>query len=400
MRILVIADYRYPLREPLRGGLETHVWTLVRELERRGHHVTLAAKSGSDFLENSPPELIYDDLAWPPGARRSDSSLPREIEDHQRASLEAVIDYLAAHPTQFDVVHNHAVSALPLSRAAALDVPVFTTLHTPPRLDLVNTIDPAQRGRVFTVSGYAQESWANAGVDTTVVMNGADATVWPLGPGGDRLCWFGRLVPEKYPHVAVDVANRLGARLTLMGPVGDPDYFADYVAPAIARSHGRVDYLGCLSQRETAHIVGGSAATLVTPMWNEPFGQVVIESLFCGTPVVALDRGAFGKLYRSVPGVTLVPTAMSDDEQLAAMASAAHDGLRAGGERAGIAARRRLRDYAVSHFSVSSVADTLLGHFAAAIRDPERFGTVWEGRAPVDEDAVAATTYARTGAAG
>ncbi|MBR7503073.1 glycosyltransferase, partial [Mycobacterium tuberculosis] len=70
LRILVIADYRYPLREPLRGGLETHEWNLVRELRRRGHDVTLAAKEGSDFLENSPPARGDAELAWPPRAPR------------------------------------------------------------------------------------------------------------------------------------------------------------------------------------------------------------------------------------------------------------------------------------------------------------------------------------------
>ncbi|RAC95237.1 glycosyltransferase family 4 protein, partial [Burkholderia multivorans] len=102
--------------------------------------------------------------------------------------------------------------------------------------------------------------------------NGADATVWPLGAGGPGLCWFGRIVPEKYPHLAVDVATRIGVPLRIIGPIGGPDYFDAYVAPAIARSHGLVDYLGCLSQRETAEVVGASAATVVAPMWNEPFG--------------------------------------------------------------------------------------------------------------------------------
>lgn len=398
LRILVIADYRYPLREPLRGGLETHEWNLVRELRRRGHDVTLAAKEGSDFLENSPPALVYPELPWPLSAPRSDAHLPDEVAAHQAACLHTVMDHLAVEGRGFDVVHNHAVSTVPLTRAAEIPVPLFTTLHTPPRMDLVDVIDSAGAERIFTVSRYAQSSWANAGVATDVVTNGADATVWPLGAGGPGLCWFGRIVPEKYPHLAVDVATRIGVPLRIIGPIGDPDYFDAYVAPAIARSHGLVDYLGCLSQRETAEVVGASAATVVTPMWNEPFGQVVIESLFCGTPVVALERGAFADLYSDVDGVTLVPAARADDEVLDDLAEATRRVLTASSSGAVGTARARIRDHAVSRFSVGACAEVLLDRFTAAVaaRTPD-LGTVGPDR---EGSRLGASRLARTGGAG
>ena len=52
-----------------------------------------------------------------------------------------------------------------------------------------------------------------------------------------------------------------------------------------------VEYLGHLRTHELAALFGGSAATLVTPVWDEPYGLVAAESLACGTPVVAFDRG-------------------------------------------------------------------------------------------------------------
>ena len=36
-----------------------------------------------------------------------------------------------------------------------------------------------------------------------------------------------------------------------------------------------------------------------TPKWNEAYGNVVVESLACGVPVVAYDRGGPGELIES-----------------------------------------------------------------------------------------------------
>lgn len=46
---------------------------------------------------------------------------------------------------------------------------------------------------------------------------------------------------------------------------------------------------------------------LNTPKWNEAYGNVVVEAMACGVPVVAYARGGPGELI--VPGVTglLVP---------------------------------------------------------------------------------------------
>ena len=105
---------------------------------------------------------------------------------------------------------------------------------------------------------------------------------------GDALAWAGRLVPEKAPHLAIDIARAAGLRLRLAGPVGDRDYVRDMVQPRLGPD---VEYLGHLRSDELGTLFGASAATLVTPVWDEPYGLVAAESLACGTPVVAFERG-------------------------------------------------------------------------------------------------------------
>ena len=48
--------------------------------------------------------------------------------------------------------------------------------------------------------------------------------------------------------------------------------------------------LGHLAHLELANLIGHSAAMLVTPAWDEPYGLVVAESLACGTPVCVCTR--------------------------------------------------------------------------------------------------------------
>lgn len=100
--------------------------------------------------------------------------------------------------------------------------------------------------------------------------------------------WAGRLTPEKAPHLAIAAAQRLAMPLVLAGPISDPDYVDAAVRPHL---RGDITYAGHLHQSELAELVGNSAAALVTPMWDEPFGQVAAEALMCGTPVAALQRG-------------------------------------------------------------------------------------------------------------
>ena len=74
----------------------------------------------------------------------------------------------------------------------------------------------------------------------------------------------------------------------IVGPMSDLPYFEQAVRPHLGRD---VEYAGHLLVPELSTLVGSSAAVLVTPLWDEPYGLVVAEALASGTPVVAFERG-------------------------------------------------------------------------------------------------------------
>jgi glycosyltransferase involved in cell wall biosynthesis len=265
----------------------------------------------------------------------------------------------------FDVVHNHALHHLPLAMAPMLDMPVLTTLHTPPTPWLESAVSAAPYpggppGSFAAVSGYIAEAWqsAHAEVAASVVLNGVDLRKWPLGPGGDRLVWFGRIVPEKAPHLAVEAARRAAMPITLAGPVVDRTYFAEAIRPRLGPD---VEYGGHLAVPDLAALVGASAGALVTPVWDEPYGLVVAEALACGTPVVAFERGGIPEVLTDPEVGSLVPAG-----DVAAMADAV--------PRTVLLDRDEVRSYAERYLSLDRMV-TRYERLYAQLRS----GATWEG---------------------
>ncbi|MFD8615607.1 glycosyltransferase, partial [Streptomyces sp. NPDC059631] len=184
---------------------------------------------------------------------------------------------------------------LPVAMAAAVPIPVVTTLHTPPTPWLESAVQAQDHCPVaFTaVSAHTARAWRATVPAARVVRNGVDTRLWSQGPGGRHLVWSGRLVPEKGPHLAAQAARKANFPLLLAGPIGDARYFSQYVEPLL---DGEVEYVGHLNQSHLAQLVGEAAAVLVTPCWDEPYGLVVAEALACGTPVCGYDRGALGEI--------------------------------------------------------------------------------------------------------
>jgi glycosyltransferase involved in cell wall biosynthesis len=296
VRVALIASSRHPVAEPFAGGLEAHVWALADGLRRRGHAVTLFAGPGSD------PRLGVEllDLRRPhlSAAARQDASMtaPEWLDEHH-AYLQLMMGLMRTGAERFDVVHNHSLHHLPIAMAAAVPVPMVSTLHTPPTPWLESALqagDGAPSVTFAAVSRHTARAWAHAAPAARVIHNGVDVGHWRPGPGGGPLVWSGRLTPEKGAHLAIDAARRAGRPLVLAGPCSDRAYFDAEIAPWLDGE--RTAHRGHLDHRELAALLGGASAALVTPCWDEPYGLVVAEALACGTPVVGFARGALPEL--------------------------------------------------------------------------------------------------------
>lgn len=298
MRICLIASSRFPIREPFAGGLEAHTGTLAEHLVRRGHEVSVFAAPGSD------PRLDVHEL--PVGtfessevSRQDVGATPEQWMREHHAYLALMMDLARTGRERFDVVHNNSLHHLPVAMSEMVDLPVVSTLHTPP-LPWLESAVAVSRGRTtfVAVSRHTAAAWRHA-VQAEVVLNGIDTDLWRQGAGGGRAVWTGRIVPEKAPHLAVLAALRAGVAIDLAGPRLDPAYFEHEVRPLLGPD---VRYVGHLDTAALVALVGGAAVAVVSPTWDEPYGLVAAEAMSCGTPVAAFGRGALPEIVTGGTG--------------------------------------------------------------------------------------------------
>jgi len=191
-----------------------------------------------------------------------------------------------ARSAEFDLVHSH-LDWLPLALAGYCRVPLLTTIHGFSGPGIL----PAYRSAGSNYVSISDADRSPALDYVATVHHGIDFDALPFtavpGPG---LVAFGRIHPDKGTREAIEIARLAGRRLTICGIVQDERYFAEQVAPHV--DGDRVVFLGAVGPAQRAEILGTSLALLHPISFDEPFGLSVVESMACGTPVVAYRRGS------------------------------------------------------------------------------------------------------------
>lgn len=292
MRIGVLTHLKHPVRQPFPGGLEAFTYDATLGLRALGHEVTLFASSAS------APELqvvpILDDSTYVDGNR----PLASEYIDEHHAYLKAL---LHIDSYGFDVIFNNSLHYVPVTMASMIRTPMLTVLHTPPFFELIEALAGNRHGGWFCTPSRANaQAWSAHVPECEVIANGIDLDFWrPRGAVGEQVLWFGRIVPDKGPHLAIAAARLAGVPLRLAGQITDQAWFDEHIAPHLGE---QIRYLGHLGREALADELASASAALVTPCWEEPFGLVVAEALACGTPVAAFARGALPELLTAATG--------------------------------------------------------------------------------------------------
>lgn len=284
LRVALLAAPMEPVPPVAYGGTERVVAALAEELAHRGHEVTVFASGDSKVSASLVP--ILPRALWRRGYRGDVS-----------AFISMGVAECWRRAADFDVIHSH-VEGLGFLMARHCTTPVISTLHG--RLDssgMPHLLSAFPDVPLVAISD-SQRRWAPSANWIATIRHGLPLERMPFGDHpGDYLAFVGRCTPEKGVAEGIELSRRSGVPLRAAAKVYDPlekEYFAEVVEPAIGT--GRIDFLGELPPAQRDPLYASALATVMLGPWPEPFGLVAIESLACGTPVIARRAGALPEI--------------------------------------------------------------------------------------------------------
>jgi glycosyltransferase involved in cell wall biosynthesis len=269
MKIAVFHNQPVPPRDY--GGTERVCAWLCQGLVEQGHAVTLLAP-GSRASDVGGPLAGVRVLGW----RREEDAIER---------------LLSLIPDESEVLHSMVPLAPAVERELAkrAAIPVLTTIH-----------GNGKPGEVFPEwSVFVSRDHAKRHGSERFVWNGLDPAEFTFNPSSLR-SGFAFLSKTSWKVKNLEGAVRMCAR------AGVPLRIAGGNRPIAARLESWLrpgwSWLGKVAGAVKAAHLAEAKALVFPVLWPEPFGLVVAEALFSGTPVLATPSGSLPELLPASVG--------------------------------------------------------------------------------------------------
>lgn len=319
------------------GGIELVVQGLVGGLLKLDVDVELIA-NGTRKMRGVKTYSLYKEELFEKLERPFYEAMPL-LKAHMTYALNVIRE------GNYDIVHTHDPDIAPLLFSLATQLPdmppVLHTFHGPP----FHTKEMVAAGDYENVQQY--EQLKDEGNMYTVcisdmmakmapreiqkhmlpaVHNAIDVDSFPFTTRKrEYFITLARFTHDKGQHIAAKYAVKHRKRLRMAGTVAGIStnrklmlelanpasnfrghshfrYYSDKILPYTLRYPQRITYSGNLSGARKLQFISQAKALLFPIQWDEPFGMAVIEAMACGTPVVAMNRGAMPEIIEH--GVT------------------------------------------------------------------------------------------------
>lgn len=283
MKIALIAPPYIAIPPRRYGGTELFISELVLGLQKRGIELILYTNGESTIPV--PRKFFYEHEDWP-------------VRDEAEANLKGINHAAWAildAQSEADIIHLNSAPGLALQRFSNL--PFVYTVHHSYEEPLTRFYTLFPEISYVTISDFQREKLKLQRIRT--IHHGIDLSKYSFHPHKEPyLSFLGRIAPVKGPHLAIEIARKAGIPLKIAGEIQPlyRDYWERMVKPHVDGKF--IEYVGSVGLKEKSELVGRSLAMLFPIQWNEPFGLVMIESMACGTPVLALPGGSVSEVVK------------------------------------------------------------------------------------------------------
>ena len=278
LKIALISTPFFGVPPPKYGGLELIVWDLACGLIKLGHKVVIFAPKGSQI----PPKGFVYETGEPLNTVQVDWL--KVEEDMWKIYKDKLCEFQIVHGMNW-FGFEYA------SKEHYKNVKFCHTHHGHISPDWWCKNKPPFKLNFITLSKFMQGAAKNVGIESQYCYNGIDLDKYPYQERkGDRLLFVGRLDSFKRPHIAIEVAKKMNLGLDIVGGsfVADVNYMNSIKQQC---DGSQIKLHLDATQEEKTRLYQNAKAVIFPSKMGEPFGLVGIESLACGTPVIASNDG-------------------------------------------------------------------------------------------------------------
>ena len=290
MNIAILAPFEETVPPKKYGGTELVVYNIIEELVKRGNQVTLVA--AGDCQTSAHLVKIFETTV-----REMPEAADMNFRNaYKYIGLGKVAEYFSQN--KFDIIHNNIGWRI-LAFEKILGSPVITTLHGPLDVPYQQKVYGTYQSSNYVSISLSQRKPMPDLNFVANVYNGLDMTKFKFFPEPkDYLAFLGRMSPEKGPVQAIQAAKAAGIKLIMAAKVDavDKAYFEKEVQPHIDGK--QIQFIGEVDHAGKLELLGNAKALLGLIQWEEPFGLFFTESMACGTPVIAMNRGSVPELVK------------------------------------------------------------------------------------------------------